>query len=335
MTIVTVTYDNSNGYNSRGYVFDGLSGINLAVPFYFDGMRAEGSIVVAAPDRYVIQGSDNQMYNVGLNTFGGAGLTYHSGLAGVVTSWEYASPRTGNGFLMQGFSVPAETVASWMQNPDNGQSKLFLLGGDDSFTGGSGGDTLQGEGGDDTVSGGGGEDVLRGDDGNDSITGGAAFDDINGNRGNDTADGGAGDDWVVGGRDEDVLYGDDGGDIVYGNLGNDTCDGGAGADTVRGGQGDDSLAGGAGDDWLSGDLGGDTLSGGAGADVFHSFGGAGLDRVTDFNRAEGDRVQLDAGTTYTVSQAGADVVIDMAGGGRMELAGVSLASLTGGWISAA
>jgi beta-glucanase (GH16 family) len=186
--------------------------------------------------------------------------------------------------------------------------------------------------GDDTITGWAGGDYLRGDDGNDVITGGSGFDDINGNQGDDLARGGLGDDWVVGGKGNDQLYGEDGGDIVYGNLGADTCDGGAGADLVRGGQGDDLVTGGAGDDWLSGDRGDDTLTGGAGADVFHTFADAGIDRVTDFNAAEGDRIQLDPGTRYTLSQVGADTVIDMGGGNQMVLVGVSMGSLTGSTI---
>ena len=47
----------------------------------------------------------------------------------------------------------------------------------------------------------------------------------------------------------------------------------------------------------------------AGADRFHTFSGSGVDRVMDFNLAEGDRVMLDPGTTYTISQVGADTVI--------------------------
>jgi serralysin len=208
-----------------------------------------------------------------------------------------------------------------------------------------GDDVVYGLGGDDTITDGNyydedgygsatARDYLRGGDGNDLISGGADSDDLNGNQGNDTVHGDAGDDWAVGGKDHDLLFGDDGADLVYGNLGNDTGDGGAGNDVVRGGQGDDSLAGGSGNDWLSGDLGSDTISGGAGADVFHSFGAAGLDRITDFNAAEGDRIQLDPGTTYSASQSGADVVISLSGGGQVVLAGVSLASLTGGWIFA-
>jgi Ca2+-binding RTX toxin-like protein len=175
-------------------------------------------------------------------------------------------------------------------------------------------------------------DYLRGEDGDDRIFGGLAFDDVHGNQGNDTVSGGLGGDWVVGGKDNDSLSGDEGDDIVYGNLGNDTGDGGTGADLVRGGQGDDVLRGGDGADFISGDLGSDTITGGAGADIFNSFGDAGLDRVTDFNRGEGDRVRMDPGSTYTVSQQGADTVVAVTGGATVVLVGVQMSTLTGDWI---
>jgi Ca2+-binding RTX toxin-like protein len=204
--------------------------------------------------------------------------------------------------------------------------------GDDLLIGPSGGGTMMAGAGADTVLGADGANYLRGDDGADSITGGAAFDDINGNMGADTAHGGPGDDWVVGGKDNDNLFGDAGGDIVYGNLGDDSCDGGSGADLIRGGQGADTLAGGTGNDWLSGDRGSDTLTGGTGADTFHTFSGAGIDVVTDFSLADGDRVQVDAGVTWTLSQSGADTVIDLGGGDQMILKNVQLSTLTGTWI---
>ena len=177
-----------------------------------------------------------------------------------------------------------------------------------------------------------GLDYLRGEEGDDRIYGGFGFDDVHGNMGNDTVSGGAGSDWVVGGKDNDALAGDEGDDIVYGNLGNDTGDGGDGADLVRGGQGDDVLRGGAGADFISGDLGADTITGGTGADTFNSFGDAGVDRVTDFNRGEGDRVRLDPGSTYAASQQGADTVVEITGGARVVLVGVTLASLDSNWI---
>ncbi|WP_334161340.1 family 16 glycosylhydrolase [Phenylobacterium sp.] len=196
----------------------------------------------------------------------------------------------------------------------------------------AGGDSLQGGSGNDLLTGGSGKDILRGGSGMDRLSGGEAFDDLHGNAGDDTVSGGAGDDWVVGGKDADLLSGDDGDDIVYGNIGDDWCDGGEGADLIRGGQGDDRLFGQGGNDWLSGDRGDDTVTGGAGADVFHSFTGAGLDRVTDFRFAEGDRVQLDPGTAYSVAQVGADVVVTMGPGDQLVLEGVQLASLGDGWI---
>ena len=204
--------------------------------------------------------------------------------------------------------------------------------GADTVTGNDWANNIAGAAGDDSMDGGAGDDYLRGGDGADRLRGGAGFDDINGNVGDDVAWGGLGPDWVVGGKDQDLLFGEDGDDIVYGNLGRDTLDGGAGDDLVRGGQDDDLLTGAAGNDWLSGDRGADTISGGAGADIFHSSTGAGLDRITDFSRAEGDRVQLDPGTAFTMAQQGGDVVITLGPGDQVVLAGVSMSSLTPGWI---
>jgi Ca2+-binding RTX toxin-like protein len=235
-------------------------------------------------------------------------------------------------FEVTGFSVPATTFSLWAATNANETAKSTILGGADQILGSEAADRMRAYGGNDTIEGRGGDDYLRGDEGDDSISGGEGFDDINGNMGNDTASGGPGSDWVVGGKDNDLLMGDDGDDIVYGNLGDDTCIGGTGADLIRGGQGADSLSGGSGNDFLSGDRGDDTISGGAGADVFNTFGGAGIDRVLDFNLAEGDRVRVEAGSTYTVAQVGADVVISVSGGAEMTLVGVQLTSLTGDWI---
>jgi serralysin len=256
-------------------------------------------------------------------------------------------------------NVPVTTFLQWALTNDNLSAKAYILAGDDSISGSTLGDVLRGLTGSDSIAGGLGNDTLdggagndvingnlgddlivdssgsnylRGDEGNDSISGGTGFDDINGNMGNDTAHGNDGEDWVVGGKDNDVLYGDNGFDIVYGNLGDDTISGGNGADWVRGGQGNDSVSGGDGDDCLWGDRGDDTISGGAGADIFHSFVGAGIDRITDFSLAQGDKVQLDPGTTYTLKQVGSDTVVDMGGGDQVVLVGVQLATLTGSWI---
>jgi Ca2+-binding RTX toxin-like protein len=281
---------------------------------------------------------------------------------GVATSIAYSyGAAHGGPFSISAVTpqVPLTTLAAWALSDDVTDFFNAVLSGGDRLGGGAGADLLHGYGGNDLLYGAGGSDVLwggpgndviyaqappglptgaagstylRGEDGDDYIVGGDGFDDANGNMGNDTISTGAGDDWSVGGKDNDLLFGDAGSDVVWGNLGNDTCVGGDGNDQVRGGQANDVIFGGAGDDYVSGDRGDDTVSGGSGADLFHTFSDAGVDRVLDFHLGEGDRVMLDPGTAYTVSQVGADTVIDMTGGAQMILVGVQMSTLTPGWI---
>ncbi|HKR88730.1 MAG TPA: M10 family metallopeptidase C-terminal domain-containing protein [Phenylobacterium sp.] len=206
--------------------------------------------------------------------------------------------------------------------------------GADIIYGNAAGNTINGGAGADTIVGGSGaRNQLLGGDGSDAITGGAGFDIVNGNKGDDTIDGGpGGNDWLLGGQGNDLITAHAGVNIMNGNLGADIETGGAGDDTVRGGQGDDSLNGGAGNDHLLGDLGNDTLSGGSGADTFHFQAGGGQDLVTDFNAAEGDRIELDGGATYTLGQNAAGAVIALASGDTITLAGVDAASLPAGSI---
>jgi serralysin len=154
---------------------------------------------------------------------------------------------------------------------------------------------------------------------------------VTGSLGADSMSGLGGDDSISGARAEDFVRGDAGADYLHRNQGSDTLQGGEGDDLLRGGQGNDLIDGGAGNDWLSGDRGEDTLTGGDGADTFHVFAGPGADRVTDFNAAAGDRVQLAPGQAYTAAQVGADVVVTV-DDARLTLAGVQLTSLGSGWI---
>jgi Ca2+-binding RTX toxin-like protein len=287
------------------------------------------------------------------------GLTFDSRgslTGGPITRMDFAINGLGG---QMSVSFDGSQFMRWVNTNATQEAFATLFAGNDNITGGpnadvlrgfAGSDLMQGSGGDNRLFGGEGNDIiygyapqgvtfgepgtnyLRGDEGDDVIIGGGLFDDINGNMGNDTAVGGRGDDWVVGGRDNDNLWGEAGNDLVYGNLGNDTCDGGDGNDIVRGGQGDDVVTAGAGADFVSGDLGSDTLSGGAGADIFNTFAETGLDRVLDFSIADGDRVQVAPGTTFTLAQVGADTVISMTGGGQMILVGVTASSLPTGWI---
>lgn len=301
---------------------------------------------------------------LGTADLAGIGLTYDAnaqltgGTVNQLTFTDLGSPLGVIRGQFVGLSLPAAPIGGWVAADATQIAFGTILAGNDTVGGSQGVDLLRGYDGDDVLAGAGGRDTiwggdgddtisatlplgaadtgqgqtyLRGEAGDDRIQGGSGFDDINGNMGDDTGAGGAGDDWVVGGKDNDLLTGDAGADLVYGNIGADTCQGGDGDDIVRGGQGNDNVSGGAGNDYVSGDKGDDVVTGGAGADLFHTFGDAGLDRVTDFNRTEGDRIQLDPGTTYTVAQVGADTVISMSGG-QMVLVGVSMSSLTGDWI---
>jgi Ca2+-binding RTX toxin-like protein len=112
--------------------------------------------------------------------------------------------------------------------------------------------------------------------------------DIIGTDGNDTLTGTEGMDTISGLAGDDLLFGRQLDDVLRGNLGNDTLRGGIGFDSLFGGQGNDWLYGGEGDDEVNGNLGDDNLFGGPGGDRFVLSNG--IDRIEDFNAAEGDKV---------------------------------------------
>ncbi|MGF1570752.1 MAG: calcium-binding protein [Nodosilinea sp.] len=122
-----------------------------------------------------------------------------------------------------------------------------------------------------------------------------------------------GNDFVMAEGEDDLVFGGGGNDVLFGGDGDDTLFGEAGRDRLEGGRGDDRLDGGAGHDTLYGGSGLDTLAGGAGADTFalgfllplgDEFSDPdalaseldtlvrGPDTVTDFNAAEGDRLNF-------------------------------------------
>jgi Ca2+-binding RTX toxin-like protein len=207
--------------------------------------------------------------------------------------------------------------------------------GPDLLNGRAGGDSIDGLAGDDTIIGSTGNNTLYGGDGADSIVGGSGFNVVNGNKGDDTIVGhSTTGDSIYGGQNDDVIdvRASTGHNTVNGNLGDDTIYAGSGGDFIRGGQGDDRLFGGSGADTLSGDRGHDTLTGGAGPDLFHQFPGGGVSVVTDYNSAEGDQVWLDTGSHYTISQSGADAVIDLGGGTQIILQNTNVQAQPAGWI---
>jgi len=206
--------------------------------------------------------------------------------------------------------------------------------GDDMLTASAGMRDIFALAGNDTLVGAQVSDTLRGGQGDDSITGGGAYNEINGNQGQDTIVGRSHvGDSLMGGQGEDLIdaRASAGHDSINGNMGDDAIWAGSAGAVLWGGQGDDVIHGGTGSDWLSGDRGQNTVWGGAGADVFHGMA-QGQTRVMDFNAAEGDRVQIDPGVGWHVSQQGDDTLISLDGGGQLVLAGVQSASLSGAWI---
>lgn len=110
---------------------------------------------------------------------------------------------------------------------------------------------------------------------------------------------------------------------LTGNSGANMLDGGAGNDLLNGKSGADILLGGEGNDTLNGGAGMDQLSGGIGADLFKydnfALDGA-TDTITDFNRAEGDRISL----------AALDANGAAAGNGKFAFVGMAAFSGAGG-----
>ena len=164
-----------------------------------------------------------------------------------------------------------------------------LTGGEknDQMYGGDGVDTLYGLGGDVYLSGGAGVDYLFGGEGNDRISAG---------EGNDQLFGGNGNDFMGGGADgNDYMFGEAGNDAMFGVTGDDYLSGGSGSDQVFGESGNDTLSG---YGFTTGEL--DTLTGGSGTDKFilgDYFGdayylGSGHALIADFNRFEGDKIQI-------------------------------------------
>ena len=117
---------------------------------------------------------------------------------------------------------------------------------------------------------------------------------------------------LTGTSGNDILNGADGNDTISGLAGNDALSGFAGADYLSGDAGNDQLNGGAGNDTLLGGAGRDELTGGTDSDFFRfdalsdSAVGGNRDLIVDFNRGQGDRIDLaliDANTALAGDQA--------------------------------
>lgn len=178
-----------------------------------------------------------------------------------------------------------------------------------------GNDYISAGDGNDIAGGGSGNDDIYGGNGRDLLFGGAGADDLFGESGNDTLWAGLGVDLARGGNDNDVMGGGSDGDYLYGESGDDVIYASSGGDYVSGGGGKDTLFGGDGNDTIAGGTGDDTMYGGFGNNVFVIDADSGDDAIGGFfslgsNRIDLSALSLNGMTDLTISQAGADVVIE-------------------------
>lgn len=296
-TIEDVTVRNFEQVELRtGAGDDRLTGGALDDRFFsgngFDTIRGGGGsdTIYAGGGNDVVEGgggADLLFGEAGIDT-----VTYATARGGVTVSLaaRLAQQTGGAGIdLIEGFENLTGSSFADVLTGDAEANEINGGGGDDRVVAARGDDFVDGAAGNDTLVGGAGHDRLFGDLGDDTIAGGTGDDELFGSFGDDTIGGNAGGDYLEGFDGEDVLRGDAGADFLDGGNEDDLLLGGNGADRLFGGFGDDRLRGGAGADTLTGEGGADRFVFGDG-DVGTSATAA--DVVADFNRADGDRLDL-------------------------------------------
>lgn len=251
------------------------------------GRGGNDTFLASAAQNMMFGGRGNDIYVVGAGDSVIEG--FDEGVDTVRAQINYILPQNVENLELRGSATIG--TGNYLDNvitATDSASELRGLDGNDTLVGGAGADTIDGGFGNDTIRGGGGAD---------DIVGGRGGDHISGEDGNDFIRGNGGDDIILGGAGSDNLYGDQDPESQY--FGNDHLEGGAGDDALSGGAGDDVLLGGAGNDIIWGDAGRDLMTGGTGADIFGvnffeetGTDAATADRIFDFDRTEGDQIQL-------------------------------------------
>ncbi len=316
----TTGADTING-SAAADVINGLSG--------HDTIMAQGGDDIVHGDNgndiiYGNAGNDELYGDAGLDTLyggdgndildGGTSADTMRGEAGNDTYYvnqgnDVVIETSGQGTDTVVSSAPAYTLTVYVENLTlagssvNGYGNGFA----NTITGNSGNNILAGYAGDDILLGGAGNDQLQGGTGNDQMTGGLGNDRYVVNNLGDTTTELSGQgldtvatfvDWTLGVNIEFLLMFGTTTNGTGNNL-NNSIIGNNSANTIRGLSGDDYLSARGGDDLLIGNGGRDTLTGGTGADRFKfndgDFVGGAFnqsDRIVDFNRGQGDKIDL-------------------------------------------
>jgi Ca2+-binding RTX toxin-like protein len=249
------------------------------------------------------------------------------------TNIQFGPQSSINGVVIQGGTIPDAP-----QTLQGDATDEELVGGDadDTISGGGGNDTIRGGDGADLIRGNIGEDTLLGEAGDDLLRGQKNGDLLEGGDGNDNMKGGGGNDTLIGGEGRDFLNGGARRDHLDAGVGNDRLVGRSFDDTLIGGNGKDFLNAGGADDRLEGGARNDRLKGGDGADVFVFDLGMDVDRIVDFDIAEGDRLEISTALADGRSEAeiaalaqvdGSGFELDFGGGDRLRL--LDLGDVTG------
>lgn len=281
------TLNGDNGPNtltgaSAGETINGKDGADLifgrgGIDFLFGGNQ----------DDFLVGGAAADLLN------GGSGAdtaSYYDAASGIAAS------------LAAGTGTQGEAAGDILVSIENLSGSAFA-------------DTLTGDAAVNRLYGNAGNDELRGGGGKDTLDGGSRFDRL---------DGGAGADHLYGGADRDAAVysgapsgvsvslqtgrgtgGEAKGDLLHGiedlwgSAYDDLLTGDAQANYLFGDSGNDSLSGRGGRDHVHGAAGRDIMAGGGDLDTFFflnlddsGVGAATRDRITDFDPAEGDRIQL-------------------------------------------
>lgn len=222
-------------------------------------------------------------------------------------------------------------------DPADGADRILVIGDGANTLFGNGGDDrieVQGSGANLVYAGVGADEVVITGSGSNTVYGGTGAGDVVTIRGdgNNVVYGGSFNGDAADGADVIRIEGN-GSNTVYANGGDDTVVViGTGSNSVFGGYGNDTILGGSGSDRIVGGPDANVLAGGAGADRF-VVGAGEVDFVTDFNLAEGDRIET-GGQAYTVSQtADGYAGIALADGSFIVLQGVTAGSVTGDFFA--